>query len=105
MAVIDVPAQVSAQAEACAAKLAFGEDFGIGVNWGIVPTPNGAQVVFTLLLTMRSPLLGQGPLFAAGQIPSPHPAQDEVETCVGECARQLRELSSRMLPHRNGNAK
>lgn len=103
MTITDIPCVVGHWAVAAADKVAFGEDFGVGVNWAPVPTRQGPQVVFMVLLTMRSPLLGQGPLFALGQIASPQPTQEQVEGCVGELARQIRELSARVLAQGNGN--
>ena len=102
MAAFDVMAQVEAQALAVAGQQAFGEELGVAVTWMLASTPQGAQVVFTVMVSMRAPLLGQGPLFSAGQILSPNPSQEQVEATVAECLRQLRGLSSQMLAKGNG---
>jgi hypothetical protein len=104
MAALDITAQVKAWAVTAVSAQAFGEDFGVDAAWAVVPAPAGAQVLFTLLVTMRSPLLGQGPLFCLSQLATPQPTQDQVEQAVAEQLRQLRELSRSVLAQGNGTA-
>lgn len=102
MAAIDVAAKVRTTALAVVERACLGEDFGVDSTATLVPGPTGVVVVYTLVLSLRSPLLGQGPLVVMMQIPSPNPSTEQVEHAVTEGMKGLRDLSSEIL--RNGNA-
>lgn len=91
-------------------KQAFGEDFDYAVTLqqGMVATPQGPRAVpvWTLLLTARSPLLGEGPLYH-GPVPvgSPKPDEKAVREQVTEGIRLLRELAKSRLAGQNGHSK
>ena len=105
MAATDITAQVKAWAIAAAGAQAFGEDLGVDATWAAAPTTQGVQVAFTLLVTMRSPLLGQGPLFSMTQLATPQPSQEQVDNAMAEMLRQIRELSRQVLAGANGGAR
>lgn len=104
MAAIDVAAKVRAAALATVGKSCLGEDFGVDATATLVQSPTGVVVVYTLILSLRSPLLGQGPLVVMMQIPSPNPATEQVEHAVSEGVKGLRDLSSKILNDGNATA-
>jgi hypothetical protein len=90
-------------------KQAFGEDFGFAVTLAAVvqPGPQGpVQVpVWTLLLTARNPVLGEGPLYH-GPVPVGFTVPDEA-TVRGEVAKglqQLRDLAASKLGRKPAKA-
>lgn len=98
MAASDIAAKVRAAALATIERQCFGEDFGFDVAFTLAPSPTGgAMVVYTLTVTTRSPLLGQGPLVNVTQIQSPHPTGEQVEQAVTGALKGLRELSGKIL--------
>lgn len=105
MAAIDVTAKVRAAAMAVVDKTCFGEDFGVDATATLVQAPGGVAVAYTLILSMRSPLLGQGPLVTITQIPSPNPTGEQVEQAVTEAMKGLRDLSSKILTDGNAASK
>lgn len=105
MGAIDTGAKVRTAALAAVDKGCFGEDFGVDATADLAQTPAGATVVvYTLILTMRSPLLGQGPLVVITQIPSPSPTAEQVEQVVTQAMKTLRDMSSRILAGDNATA-
>jgi hypothetical protein len=103
MSAIDVAAKVRAAALAAVDKGCFGEDFGVDTTAVVAQSPGGsAMVVYTLIVSMRNPLLGQGPLVTITQIPFPHPSAEQVEQAVTQAMKGLRDLSSEILA--GGNA-
>lgn len=97
MGAVDVSAHVRALVLAETERQAFGEDFGIDVAWDVVPTPAGVQVGYRIVLTARSPLLGQGPMFSVAPLLTPRPEEPEVAAAVTELLRQLRAASAQQL--------
>jgi hypothetical protein len=100
MAAIDTAAKVRSAALSAAERQCFGEDFGIDASASLGQGPGGVMVVYTLIVTMRSPLLGQGPLVNITQIPSPDPSAEQVEQAVTKAMAGLRELSTKILNDR-----
>lgn len=49
----------------------FGQDFGYALTWGPAQTPGGLMISWTILVTLRSPLLGQPPIGHVVQLVSP----------------------------------
>lgn len=90
-------------------KQALGEDFGYAVSLqqAMVATPQGPVAVpaWALLLTTRSPVLKEGPLYH-GPVPvgSPAPVEADVRAHVTEGMRLLRELARSKLAAGNGRA-
>lgn len=101
MSAIDVAAKVRSAALAAVDKGCFGEDFGVDATATLVESPNGAVVVYTLIVSMRSPLLGQGPLVTITQLPSPHPSAEQVEQAVTVAMKSLRDASTQILSDGN----
>lgn len=98
MAAIDIAAKVRSAALAAIEKQCFGEDFGVDAAVGVVPSPtSGAMVVYTIIVTKKSPLLGQGPLVHVVQLPSPDPTTEQVEQAVTVAMSGLRDLSTKIL--------
>jgi hypothetical protein len=97
MGAVDISAQVRTWAMAEVEKQSFGEEFGVDVGWDAVPGPQGAQVGYRLMLTCRSPLLGEGPLFSLGSLVTPRPDEDQVAELVTEMIRQIRGVAQQKL--------
>lgn len=114
MTITDLGAQVRGWALDEAAKAGLGEDFGVDVAWSpqAAQTPQGVQMmpVWSLLITTRSPLLGQPALYhlvpvftETAVVPVPAEAQVRAEVCSG--ITQLRDLAARMLAGANGGSR
>lgn len=101
MAAADTGAQVRAWALAEIDAQCFGEDYGVDIAWDAVPTPQGVQVMYRVMVSCRSPLLGQGPLFSLAPLPSPQPTAEMVKAAATETIRQLRDLSAKVLAGAN----
>ena len=105
MAAEDIHAQVLGWALDETGKQAFGEDFGVAVAFGMamMQTPAGPAQMWSLFITARNPILGEGPLYH-GPVPvgSPRPVEAEVRKQVGEGIRMLRDLGKRKLAGNNG---
>lgn len=97
MAAIDNGAKLQAAALAAIDKGCMGEDFGFDSTVSLAQSPTGVVPVYTLVVTKRSPLLGQGPLVHVTTVPSPDPTAEQVERAVTEAMKGLRELSSKLL--------
>lgn len=98
MAAIDNNAKLRAAALSVIDKACFGEDFGFDAALVVAQAPTGgAMVVYQLVVTKKSPLLGQGPLVNVTQITSPDPTADQVEQAVTQAMKGLRELSTKIL--------
>lgn len=104
MAAIDTAGRIRAAALAAIERECLGEDFGFDAALALVPGPSGPQVMYTLVVTMRSPLLSQGPLMNVTQIASASPSAEQVEQAVSGALRGLRDLSGKLLAGANGAA-
>lgn len=108
MAAEDVQAQALAWALDETSKACFGEDYGVAVTWGPQPvqTPQGVFMVaaWMLLLTTRSPLIGDGPLFHLAPVGMNLPDEAQVRAQVTDGIGQLRTLRSKKLAGSNGKA-
>jgi hypothetical protein len=93
----DVSAQVRTWALAEATRQCFGEDFGIDIVLNAAQTPSGVQVGYLIVVSCRSPLLGQGPLFSLALLPTPQPTEQQITTLVRDRMRDLRELHAKTL--------
>jgi len=86
--------------EASISKRKMGVDYGFDVTWQPVQaqTPQGVQnvVIYTIVLTRQSPLLGQAPLYHLAQILSPRPTPEQVDEQVADGIRQLAALHERL---------
>jgi hypothetical protein len=104
----DIAAEVQAWVADEIDRQRMGKEYGFAVAWGAaqVQAEQGSRVlpVWTLLLTARSPLIGDGPLYH-GPVPvgAVRPAEDEVRRHVGEGLRMLRDLAASKLAARNGH--
>jgi hypothetical protein len=89
-------------------KQRFGEDYSYAVTLGatVAQTLEGPQQIPTwmLLVTTRSPILSEGPLFH-GPVPigAARPKESDVREQVAEGIRQLRELFRSKLAGANGH--
>lgn len=93
---VDQAAEVRLFMDEAIRKRKMGVEYGYDVTWMPAQSPQGTVVVYTLVLTRQSPLLGQGPLFHLMQVPSPRPTAGQVEDLVTDGIRQLSELFERM---------
>jgi hypothetical protein len=94
--VTDQSAGIREQVAEAIGPRAFGVDYGFDVCWTAaqVPTPQGPRMmpVYMILITRRSPLLGQPALSHLAQIPYPRPADAQIDEQVAEGMRLLAEL-------------
>jgi hypothetical protein len=97
MGAVDITAQVRAWALAEVEQQCFGDDFGVDAGWDAIPTQAGVQVGYRLVISCRSPLLGQGPLFSLAPMLTPQPTAELVREAVTTLLRNLRELSAAQL--------
>jgi hypothetical protein len=108
MAVTGLTEQVRAWALEEAAKHALGEDYGVDVSWSPQPaqTPQGVQMMpgWLLLITARSPLLGQS-IYHMAPIGVTVPDEAAVRAEVAKGVKALRELAAAQLADRNGGAR
>jgi hypothetical protein len=106
----DISAEVTGWVADEIGKQRFGEDYGYAVMLApsMLQTPQGpAQVpMWALLITARSPLLGQGPMYH-GPVPLgvARPAEDEVRAQVTKGLKALRDLAASQLASANGHAR
>jgi hypothetical protein len=97
----DQDAEVRDLVEASISRRRMGVEYGFDVTWQPVQAqlPNGAVqivVVYTIVLTRRSPLLGQPALYHLAQVPSPRPTAEQVDEQVADGIRQLAALHEQM---------
>lgn len=104
---IDIHAEVLGWVLDEIGKQRLGEEFAAAVQLGAaqVMTQAGPSMMpaWTMLITARSPLLGQGPMYH-GPVPvgGPRPVEDEVRAAVADGLRQLRNLAASKLAGANG---
>jgi hypothetical protein len=82
---------------AAVAGAALGEDFGCDVRWDMAKQPAGVVLVYVLLVTLRSPVLGQSPLVHFAVFPTPDLRYEQVGQFATSAVAELRALSARML--------
>lgn len=98
----DIAAEIRGWVDDEIDKQAFGEDFGFAVTLAAVmqPGPQGPVrvPVWTVLITMKSPLLGEGPLYH-GPVPVGFtvPNEETVRAEVAKGLQQLRDLAASKL--------
>lgn len=98
MSAIDNGAKLRTAALAAIERACLGEDFGFDAAPMLGQAPNGStMVIYSLILTKKSPLLGQGPLAHVVHLPSLAPTTEQVEQAVGEAMKGLRDLSTKIL--------
>jgi hypothetical protein len=89
-------------------KQAMGQEYAAAIALGVgqVQAPQGVIAVpsWQLLLTARSPLLGEGPLWHMVPLAGPRPDSAHVREQVGDGLRQLRDLAASKLAQGNGHA-
>jgi len=105
MPATDIAAKIRTTALAVIGKQCMGEDYGFDCMPMMITAGQHAVIIYLLVTTKRSPLLGQGPLQNITQIQSPSPSEADVERAVTGAMRELRELSAKMLTGQNGNAR
>jgi hypothetical protein len=102
MAAAGIAAKIRGTALTAIGKQCLGEDYGFDAASSVVQGPGGLAVIYTLVITGRSPLLGQPPLAHVVQIPFADPPAEAVEQAVTDAIRQLREASANLLARQNG---
>lgn len=90
-------------------RIRLGEAYDCAVTLlaGQMQTPQGARIipVWQLLVSCRSPLLAEGPLFHFVPLAGPRPEEEAVRAAVADGVRQLRDLTASKLASSNGHAK
>lgn len=101
MGAIDTAARIRATALDAIGKQCFGEDIGFDMFPGLAPG-NGQQpvLVYTLVFTRRSPLLGRGDLMHVTQLLNV-PTDAQVTEAAGTALAQLRDLAAKLLAPAN----
>ena len=94
--VADQSEEIRGHLAASISKRRMGVDYGYDVTWqpAQVQTPAGPSMmpVYMILITRRSPLLGQGPLSHLAQLAVARPTAEQVDAAVAEGIRLLAEL-------------
>jgi hypothetical protein len=80
----------------------FGEDFGFDVVPQATLTPQGPLAQYLFIVTMRSPLLGQGPLLNVAAVSAPRPSRENVRQVVTAALAGLRAASAQVMAGANG---
>ena len=93
----DQDAEIRDLVEASVSKRKMGVDYGFDVTWqpAQIQGPAGPQnvAIYTIMLTRRSPLLGEPQtLLHMFQLASPRPAPEQVDEQVADGIRQLAAL-------------
>jgi hypothetical protein len=86
-----------------------GEEFGYGITMAPVQSQRGEAIVWVILVTLRSPYLGQDAIGCTGKLPANAPAESAVRQQVRNSAAKLREnfeaLKRAGFPKGNGSSK
>ncbi len=82
----------------------FGEDFGFDVAPQLAGTPEGMALQYVIIITMRSPLLGQPPLMHVAGAPVSRLTAEIVKQIVTSAMRGLRDLSAQTISAANGRS-
>ena len=92
-------------------RQAMGEEFAAAATWGPAPKPApGAPGGVTLtpawqvMVTCRSPLVGEGWLYSMGQLGEARPDETFTRAAVADCLRKLREVAAGRIAGGNGRA-
>lgn len=93
MAAIDMNAQLREWVAKAINEGCMGEEFGFDVSWGIQPP----TVVYTLVITMKNPMLGKGPIVMPFTVPLPALREDAVRMGVHHTMGQLRGAYKKIL--------
>jgi hypothetical protein len=102
--ITDHDAELRALLAAVLDRQAFGQDFGFMVTCHVVPVQGSFHVIRQIVITLRSPLLGQPPLLHT--FPAPFGVSDATITSnVTAGAAELRKAAAAVLAQGNGNAK
>lgn len=93
MTAFSIPGRISEWAadELEAGSTVSGEELGHSVTMAIVPSPRGEAIVWVILVTLRSPYLGQDAIGCTGKIQANAPAESAVRESVRSSAAKLRE--------------
>ena len=93
MTSFSIAAQVESWVDAtiAAETTVSGDEYGRHVQMAAVQTPQGDAIVWLILLTTRSPLLGQPPLGATIKLPGNVPSEAEVGREVRDAIAALRK--------------
>jgi hypothetical protein len=89
-------------------SLVSGEEFGYEITMGAVQSPRGEAIVWVILVTLRSPYLGQDAIGCTGRLQANAPAESAVRQQVRNSAAKLREnfeaIKAAGFPKSNGRA-
>lgn len=98
MTTLDVNARIRTALATEIDKQAFGQDFGFDCTLAFAPVPTGGtMIMYQLLFTMRSPLLGQPPIPHIVRLAHPQPTPEMVEKAVTDALKILRDRGAEAL--------
>jgi hypothetical protein len=97
MSASDISEELRAWVRAEIDAQCFGEDFGFDVIPQAAVTEQGPAVQYVIIVTMRSPLLGQPPLLHVAGVQAPRPARDDIRQVATAALQGLRAVSARVM--------
>jgi hypothetical protein len=94
----DIAAQIRAKVAEAIRECAPAETYGYSLTMGVMSAPNGQDtVIWVLLLTCRSPLLGHPDLGATAKFPGNTVSDAEIARAVNGLVAALREQFATVL--------
>lgn len=72
-------------------------DVNYTVDFGFVPLPQGVAPAWLIMLSSKSPILGQLPLTQLGMIAHPEPDQKIIEDCVLDNLETIRTTRAQLM--------
>ena len=102
----DLTAQVTAQVlEAITDLTITADDYGAAVGFQVFQQGNQAGIGWQILVSLRSPLLGQPPIAALGAVLTPSvPTKPQIREAVTKALAELQTTSAKLLKVGNGHA-
>jgi hypothetical protein len=90
-----------------AGSIVSGEEFGYEITMVPAQTPRGELIAWVILVTLRSPYLGQDAIGCTGQVRANAPAESAVRQIVRNSVAKLREnfgaIKAAGFPKSNGH--
>jgi hypothetical protein len=93
MSAVDMTGQLRGWVEKAISDICMGENFGYDVRWDL----QNQMLVYTVVVTMPNPLLGQGPLINRFTAPVGALREDAIRLGVHNVMGQLREFHRKQL--------
>jgi hypothetical protein len=97
MGAVDVTVRLRGWVAAAIEDACMGEEFWYDTDWQIMQTGQTRAMVYNVVVMMRNPLLGQGPLIMPFQVPITAVREDAVRMGVHHAMGELRKLHKQVL--------